>query len=214
MITVLIADDHPTFRSGLKQVIESVSEFKLVHEAANGADALRGIRTLRPTVAVLDLNMPEMDGLQVARVAQTEGIATAIIFLTMYQDEDLFNEAMNLGAKGYVLKESASSDILDSLRAGAAGRFYLSPAISDFLLRRRTADAGFHSGNPGLARLTPAERRVLRLIASDKTSKEIAAELGLSPRTIENHRTNICAKLDLRGVHSLVKFAFENRSRL
>jgi len=214
MTTVLIADDHPTFRSGLRQIVESGRDFKLVQEAGNGVEALNGIRKLRPAVAILDMNMPEMDGLKVARAVQAEGIPTAIVFLTMYQDEDMFNEAMDLGAKGYVLKESAVADILDSIRAAGAGRHYLSPAISGFLLRRRTSDAAFRSGHPELEKLTPAERRILRLIAGNKTSKEIATELDLSPRTIENHRANICAKLNLRGIHSLVKFAFDNRSRL
>jgi DNA-binding NarL/FixJ family response regulator len=214
MTTVLIADDHPTFRSGLKQIIESCREFKLAHEAGTGTAALAGIRKLRPAVAILDMNMPEMDGLRVARAVQAEKLSTAIVFLTMYQDEDMFNEAMDLGAKAYVLKESAVADILDSIRAAAAGRHYLSPAISEFLLRRQRSGTAFHTAHPELDKLTPAERRILGLIASNKTSKEIAADLKLSPRTVENHRANVCAKLNLRGIHSLVKFAFDNRSRL
>jgi DNA-binding NarL/FixJ family response regulator len=132
----------------------------------------------------------------------------------MYKEEDLFNAAMDLGVKGYVLKESAVSDILDAIRAIMAGQHYISPGLSEFLFGRRAGAESLRQRRPGLDRLTPAEHHILQLIARDRTSKEIADELGLSPRTVENHRTNICAKLDVHGIHSLVKFAYENKARL
>ena len=137
-----------------------------------------------------------------------------IVFLTMYREEDMFCEAMELGAKGYVLKESAPADILQCLHAVSSGQHYISPSLAGFLLTRGGQAGGASRGKSGLESLTPAERRILKLIASDKTSKEIAEALGLSPRTVENHRANISAKLGLQGSHSLLKFAFENRGQL
>jgi DNA-binding NarL/FixJ family response regulator len=214
MITILIADDHPVFRQGLRNIVEADPDIKVSQEAATGTEVLRLLRQKRPDVVLLDLDMPELNGLDTARAMRTENLAVPIVFLTMHKEEDLFNEAMNVGAKGYVLKESSVADILNCVRAVAAGKHYISPAISDFLVRRGSAAETVASSLPGLSSLTPSERRILRLIGSGQTSKEIADQLGLSTRTVENHRTNICAKLNLRGVHSLVKFAFDNRSIL
>ncbi len=126
----------------------------------------------------------------------------------------MFHEAMELGAKCYVLKESAAADILNGIHAVAGGQHYLSPAISGLLVNRAVRTSALRTERPGLENLTPAEQRILKRIASDQTSKEIADALGLSPRTVENHRANISAKLGLQGSHSLLKFAFENKHRL
>src|SRR5262249_20798699 len=155
-------------------------------------------------VAVLDITMPKLTGLQVAREVQRRHLAVNIIFLTMHNEEDVFDKAMAAGARGYVLKESAVSDIVESIHAVAAGRHYLSPGISHYLARRAQKQQPLRKAQPGLDSLTPAERRVLKLISQDKTSKEIADELAVSPRTIEAHRQNICDKLDLHGSHSLL----------
>jgi len=213
-LTILMADDHPTFRGGLRQIIAEQPDLRLVHEAGDGETALRLARELKPAVAILDLDMPKLNGLEVAAAIQRERLPVRIIILTMHREEDMFNEALDLGILGYVLKDSAAEDILQCIRAVAAGQHYLSPSISGFLVNRNTRAETLRRGRPGLADLTPAERRILRLIAQSKTSKEIADELNLSTRTVENHRFNIGAKLGLRGVHSLVKFAFDNKSAL
>jgi len=213
-LTILMADDHPTFRGGLRQIIAEQPDLRLVHEAGDGETALRLARELKPAVAILDLDMPKLSGLEVAAAIQRERLPVRIIILTMHREEDMFNEALDLGILGYVLKDSAAEDILQCIRAVAAGQHYLSPAISGFLVNRNTRAETLRRARPGLADLTPAERRILRLIAQSKTSKEIADELNLSTRTVENHRFNIGAKLSLRGVHSLVKFAFDNKSAL
>jgi DNA-binding NarL/FixJ family response regulator len=213
-IKILMAEDHPVYRDGLRQFISADPAMRIVAETGNGTEAWRLIRELKPDVAILDLDMPGMSGLDIARARRRESLTFEIVFLTMYREEDMFNEAIELGAKGYVLKESAATDILQGIRTVAAGQHYVSPALSGFLVKRASLAADVRAGNSGLASLTPAERRILKLIASDKTSKEIAEALGLSPRTVENHRTNMSAKLGLQGSHSLLKFAFENRSRL
>ena len=213
-LTIMLADDHPMFRGGLRQIIVAEQDLRLVHEAGDGEEALRIAREMKPAVAILDLDMPKLGGLQVAAAIQQERLPVRIIVLTMYREEDMFNEALDLGILGYVLKDSAAEDILEGVRAVAAGQHYLSPSISGFLVNRNTRAESLRRAKPGLADLTPAERRILRLVAQSKTSKEIADELGLSTRTVENHRTNIGTKLDLHGVHSLVKFAFDHKSEL
>ncbi len=213
-ITLILADDHPVFRHGLRDVIEFDKRFHVLAEASDGVEALRLTLELKPDVLVLDLDMPNLNGIETARLVGQKKIPVNLIFLTMYKEEDMFNEAIEAGAKGYVLKESAVADILDSIECVAAGRHYISPGLSAFLVSRGSRAETLLKEKPGLAELTPAERRVLKLISENKTSKEIAEKLGLSTRTIENHRSNICTKLDIHGIHSLVRFAFDNRTRL
>ncbi len=213
-IAILIADDHPIFRKGLRQIIESESGLNVFGEADDGEAAYEKARELRPDIIILDVNMPKVDGFEVARKIRDSGLRVEIVFLTMYKDEDIFNAALDLGAKGYVLKSSALTDIVDCVRAVFSGQHYISPALSDFLLNRRDRAASFVKGKSSINDLTPTELRILRLIADAKTSKEIAAELFISYRTVENHRANICQKLDIHGSNALVKFAIEHKSEI
>ena len=214
LIPVLIADDHPIFRKGLCEVIESDASLRLVGQAGNGEEALRLVTELQPAVAILDINMPRMSGLQVARVLMERQSLVKLILLTMHEDEDLFDEAMALGVPAYVLKESAVEDLLTAVQAVMAGRGFISPTIAALLVKRREVGAELRREKPGLDLLTPTERRILRLIAEDGTTKEIADELGISPRTVETHRQNMSHKLHLSGSHSLLKFAFDNKAHL
>jgi DNA-binding NarL/FixJ family response regulator len=213
-ISVLIADDHPVFRQGLRQIIETEAGLKVVAEAADGAAALEQMRQLKPQIAILDIHMPQMKGFDVARAVQQENLSTQIIFLTMYNDERTFNQALNLGAKGYLLKDSAISDIVASIKAVAAGQHYISAAISTYLINRSARAASLAAKTPSLQDLTPTEQRILKLIAEYKTSKEIADLLFINYRTVENHRTNICNKLGIHGSNALIKFALEHKSEL
>ena len=213
-IRIVIADDHPIVRHGLKEMIETDPSLKVVADAGDGRAALDHIERLKPDVAVLDIDMPEMDGLAVAREIKRKGIAVEIVFLTIHQEEELFLEALETGAKGYVLKDSGVTDIIASIRAAAAGRAFISPQLSPFLLNRKAGADALAREKPGLESLTPMERRILRLVAEDKTSKDIAAQLFISYRTVETHRTNICRKLELKGNLALVKFAVTHKSLL
>jgi DNA-binding NarL/FixJ family response regulator len=212
--TILIADDHPIYRKGLCEVVESDPSLRLVGQAANGEEALRLIRELRPAVAILDINMPRLSGLQVAQELAGQGASPRLVLLTMHEDAALFDRAMELGVYAYVLKESAVEDLLTALRTVIEGRNFISPTIANLLVKRREEGAMLRREKPGLDLLTPTERRVLRLISEDRTTKEIADLLGLSPRTVETHRQNMSHKLHLSGSHSLLKFAFDHKAHL
>ena len=214
MISVFIADDHPIFRKGLCEVIGHDPLLRIVGQAAHGEEALRLVMELQPDVAILDINMPKLSGLQVARILNDRQSATKLVLLTMHQDEDLLDEALALGVSAYVLKESAVEDLLSAVQAVMAGQSFISPTIAALLMKRRKMGDELRREKPGLDRLTPSERRILRLIAEDRTTKEIADALGVSPRTVETHRQNVSHKLHLSGSHSLLKFAFDNKHQL
>ena len=149
-----------------------------------------------------------------ASAIREERLGVEVVFLTMHKDEMYFNEALNLGANGYLIKDSAAADVVNCIKSVAAGQNYISPALSTYLLNRSRRAATLVEKQKGLGDLTPTERRVLVLLADMKTSKEIANELGVSARTVENHRANVCAKLDLHGSLALVKFAVQHKSEL
>jgi DNA-binding NarL/FixJ family response regulator len=213
-IRIIVADDHPIVRQGLRQAIEAERGLKVVAEATDGLMALDQIKSLMPEVAVLDIDMPELDGFGVLRALRRERIDVEVVFLTIHRDEDFLNEAINLGAKGYVLKDSALTDIVNCVKLVASGQHYVSPALTNLLLNRQHRAASLSQRKPELKDLSPAERRVLKLLAEYKTSREIAAELFISHRTVETHRTNICNKLEIHGNHSLMKFALAHKSEL
>jgi DNA-binding NarL/FixJ family response regulator len=213
-VRIVIADDHPIFRRGLRNLIEAEPHLKVVGEVENGEATLLHIRASRPELAILDVAMPVKDGFEVLRTMCEEGLGVAVIFLTMHQDERFFNAALDRGAKGYVLKDSAVNDIIASIKAVAAGQHFISPALSTYLLNRSTRQAALIKEKPTLSTLTETERRVLQLIAANQTSKEIANALYISIRTVEKHRANICQKLELRGSHALLNFALEHKSEL
>lgn len=213
-IRIVVADDHPIVRQGLRQTMEAERGLKVVAEATDGLTALDQIRSLKPQVAVLDIDMPELDGFGVVRALRAEKIGVEVVFLTIHRDKDFFNEAINLGAKGYVLKDSALTDIVTCVKLVASGQHYVSPTLTSLLLNRQRRAVSLSQRKPELKDLSPAERRVLKLIAEYKTSREIAEELFISHRTVETHRTNICNKLEIHGNHSLMKFALDNKSEL
>ena len=210
-IRILIVDDHPIVRQGLRQAIEADPGLKIVGEAGNGRSALDQIQALAPQIVVLDIAMPDFDGFDVAREIRDRRLAVEIIFLTVYREEHFFNEALSFDAKGYVLKDSAITDIVSGIRAVAAGEHYTSPALTSYLVKRRKTSS---ADRPGLHDLTPTERRVLALIADYKTSREIGEALHISHRTVQAHRTNICTKLELHGSHALMKFALDHKAEL
>ncbi|MEO8072830.1 MAG: response regulator transcription factor [Acidobacteriota bacterium] len=213
-IRVILADDHPIVRQGLRQMIESDSQLSVIAEASNGLEALDLIKEHQPQIALIDVDMPEMDGFAVAREIERRRIVVEIIFLTMHSKPEIFYAAMDAGAKGFVLKDSAVSDIVASIKTVAAGQSYISPILSNLLINRSRREAELAAAEPGLETLSPSELKVLKMIAEGQSSVEIAETLFISRRTVESHRANISRKLNLQGNLSLVKFALENKNEL
>ncbi len=213
-LRVVIADDHPIYREGLRKTLERHGNIDVVGQAVDGAEALGMIRSLSPDVAVLDVEMPNMDGIDVARHAYKEALLTAIVFLTMHKDAVYLNNALDLGVRGYLLKDSMADEIVRCLTAVADGQYYIPPAMSHLLVERKKRTAALLGTVPALSLLTPAERTVMRLLADNLTSKQIAQKLSVSPRTVDNHRSHICHKLDIAGHHKLLRFAIEHRTEL
>jgi DNA-binding NarL/FixJ family response regulator len=211
-ITIVVADDHPLFRRGLADVLEPDPSFRIVGEAADGDTAVELVRRHNPRIAVLDVNMPGMSGLDAAGIVMRDRPGTVVVLLTMHRDPGIFRRAIDLGVSGYVLKDSAVIEIVACLHTVSTGRAYISPALSTELLDRRAERAGPQF--TALEKLTPAEAQVLRLIAGGMTTAGIAEELGNSVKTIDNHRSHICQKLDLHGPQALLRFALEHKALL
>jgi DNA-binding NarL/FixJ family response regulator len=213
-VRVLIADDHPIFRSGLAQLLRSRENIDLIDEVENGEVALKRIQDSAPDVVILDVDMPIKDGFAVARAIAEEQLRVGVIFLTMHKSEQLLNAALNLGAKGFILKESAMAEVCEAVGAVSAGGEFISPALSRYLINRRRRCDALGEALPTLKDLTTTELKVLRLVAESKSSKEIAAALGNSVRTIDSHRANIAGKLKLNGSHALLTFALDHKDEL
>ena len=201
-IRVLLAEDHETVRQGLRLLLESQPDIEVIAEAANGLDAVKHCQTTQPQVVILDISMPEMNGLAAAKAIRHVLPNTAIVALTRHDDEAFVQELMAAGASGYVLKQSRSTELLNAVRAVAAGGHYL-----DSLLARRASedDAAKHSPRP--ATISDREKEVLRMMAVGHSNKGIAADLNISIKTVEVHKANAMRKLGLRGRIDVVRFA-------
>ncbi len=213
-ITILIADDHPIYRQGLRQIITADSALHVVAEADDGAAALTQLRKFKPRIAVLDVEMPHKDGFALARELQAQALPIELIFLTMYRDEQFFNAALDLGIKGYLVKDSAPTEVIRAIKAVAAGESFYSQSLTKLLHKRASRLSELLTLAPGLSLLTAAERRVLKHVAEGMTSKQIADELGISARTVEHHRAHIANKLDLKGGNALLQFALKHQAQL
>ncbi|RFS26944.1 DNA-binding response regulator [Chitinophaga silvatica] len=206
-IKIIIADDHPIFLTGLKEVIEYEKQYEVIFSAKNGEEAVRMSEQLQPDVVILDIDMPVMNGLTAATEILRQNNSIQVILLTMHKVKDAFLHALELGVSGYVLKENAVTDIINSIQSVLKGQSYISPEMSSFLLhlkrnRMQTIDEQLKS-------LTPAEQKILKMIGSYKSTKEIADELFISEKTVSNHRMNMTKKLNLTGKNALLRFAIE-----
>ena len=202
---ILIADDHAIFRLGLRQLIEAESAHRVVAECADGTQVLSAIRTHTPDVVLQDIDMPGADGLVLLSQAMRWSEPPVFVMLTMHSDTALAQRALELGALAYLVKDQAELELLDCLQAVRAGQIFVSQGLGVRLAR--PDQPRLHTA---LDALTPTELRILRLIAQYKTSREIGALLNVSHRTVQNHRANIAAKLQLRGANALLQFALEN----
>ena len=205
-IRIVLADDHVAVRQGLKLLLDTQSDMDVVAEASDGATALQQVETLTPDVVVMDISMPRMNGLEATRVMRARVPGTGVVILTRHNDDAYLQELLRAGAAGYVLKQSAAHELLQAVRAVAAGKQYLDSA----LLGRVTAGfAGRKSKDPNQSGvpLSDRESEVLRLIASGYGNKEIAAQLDLSVKTVEVHKANGMRKLGMTGRIDIVRYA-------
>lgn len=211
-IKVFIADDHQLFRQGLIKLLEAENSIKILGESGDGQEAFRMLQVLLPEIAILDICMPGMSGFEIVSSIRKEALPIEFIILTMYAEEEYLNAALNFGIKGYLLKDNAISDLLTGIKCVAQGKYYISPLISEYLVHRDQIVKKLQSTKPGLNNLSRTEKSILKLIAENKTTNEIARQLFISPRTVENHRYHICEKLGLKGPHKLLQFSLENKS--
>jgi two-component system, NarL family, response regulator NreC len=209
MITVVLADDHPMVRHGLRKVLEVDAEFQVVGEAGDGRETIRLVETLEPDLLVLDLVMPRIGGLEVIRRIRQRQRPTRIVVFSMHTSEAYVLEAMRSGANGYVVKEAGVKVIVQAMRRVAAGHRYLCPPLSESGIAAYVEKVGAAPIDP-LASLTARERQVLRLAAEGRSSGEIATLLEISPRTAETHRANLMGKLGLHSQTELVRFALRH----
>jgi DNA-binding NarL/FixJ family response regulator len=211
---IIIADDHPIYRSGIKSIIQSIPNATLMGEATNGMEAYHLILSTLPDIAILDIEMPILNGLDVCRKVLKEKHSTKFILLTMHKEKHFFLDAMDAGVDGFLLKDSASDVLVDCIKSITLGRKYISDNIESYLIEHLNSES---SKEMILVKksLTPTEKIILKLISEGKTTSDIASLLFVSPNTIENHRSNINKKLKLDGEkNALLKFAMENRGNL
>ncbi|MBS1789339.1 MAG: response regulator transcription factor [Acidobacteria bacterium] len=215
-VRILIADDHPIIRDYLRKAFAEEAHLKVVAEAGDAETTLKLIRELQPEVAILDIRMPKTNGFgepqpvafALMRTIQREQLPVKVILLTgHHHGKDSFDAAMKLGVNGYVLKASATAEIVASVKAVVEGRHYISPLLSSYLVQHHENEDAFVKRYPGLKELTPKERWVLKLVAENKSSHEIAGALNITSQTVNNHRTHVCDKLGLKGPNALLKFA-------
>jgi two-component system, NarL family, response regulator NreC len=202
MIRILLADDHALVRHGFRMILAAQPDMEIAGEAGNGREAIDLVQKLKPDVVVMDVTMPELNGIEATRRLIELSPRTRVLALSMHKDNVYVREILRAGARGYLLKDSADADLIAAVRAVAKGEGYLSPGVSDAVL----SDYRRHVTDP-LDLLTTREREVLQLIAEGKTNKEIATSLNLSVYTVEAHRGRVMEKLNLHSTGELVRFA-------
>jgi len=202
---ILLVDDHAVVRQGFKMILDAQSDMEIVGEAANGREAVELAAQLRPDIVVMDVAMPELNGIEATRRVIAAGPHIRVIALSMHKDSVYVREILRAGARGYLLKDSGADDLVKAIRAVAGGESYLSPAVSSAVLD----DYRKHVTNP-IDLLTSRERAVLQMLAEGKTNKEIAVVLNLSVYTVDAHRGRIMEKLNLHSINELVRFALRN----
>jgi two-component system, NarL family, response regulator NreC len=204
-IRILLADDHRLVRQGFKLILESQEEMEVVGEAGNGREVLEKAEMLQPDVVIMDVTMPELNGIEATRRMRTSAPHAHVLALSVHRDAVYVREIIRAGAEGYILKESADVELLAAVRAVSEGNSYLSPEVAGAVLK----DYRRQAMNP-LDLLSPREREILQLVAEGMTNKDIAARLSLSVYTIDGHRTRIMEKLGLHSVGELVRFSIRH----
>ena len=208
-IRILIADDHAVVRSGLRALLGTDPDLEFAGEAQDGAETLRQVELLRPDLVLLDVTLPQESGIEIAKRLKEKHPEVLVLFLTMHEDEGLLHDALRAGAAGYVIKRAEEAEILQAIHAVSEGDLYVHPAMTRALLHQ-TVTSEQRRGAP-VEPLTPRELDVLRLLARGNTNRQSADVLGLSVRTVENHRANLMGKLGVSSRVELVSYADEHK---
>jgi DNA-binding NarL/FixJ family response regulator len=209
MTTILLADDHTIVRQGLRFLLEATTDFIVIGEAEDGLEAIHAVESLQPDVLIVDIMMPKLNGLKVAREVKSIRPETRIIVLSMYDTEAYVAEALQAGVAGFVLKKSTSKDLVDAIHQVLSGKLYLSSPINETVIHA-FIERSHESPLDPYETLTPREREIFQLTADGLKSSEIAAQLSISPRTVEMHRANFMRKLHLKTQNDLVRFALQH----
>ncbi|MCC6294069.1 MAG: response regulator transcription factor [Bryobacterales bacterium] len=211
MIRTVVADDHDVVRKGVLYLLSQEADIEVAGEASDGREAVRLVESLKPHVLIMDIAMPQLNGIDAAAQLAAAAPGTAIILLSMYSEEEFMIRALNAGVRGYLLKDSAEADLIRAVRAVASGKTYFSPEISHLLVEdymRRLQSEGMQDS---YRLLTDREREVLQLLAEGKSNRETAGLLNLSLHTVETHRTNLMRKLGLHNIAEIVAYAMRKR---
>lgn len=209
-IRIVIADDHPIFRRGLAEILASTRDFSVIGEVENGARALELVEQSSPDVAILDLDMPVLDGIAVAKMIHERRLPVKVIFLTMHRNQSVVRSMNKIGVSGYVLKDAVLDEIVDCIRAVVNGEQFLGSGLGQRDSSGVPSSIGI-SPIDDINELSQTERKVLSEIARSRSNREIARDLFISVRTVETHRYNICSKLHIKGPHALLRFALANK---
>lgn len=214
IIKILVADDHPIFREGLIKIIHREKNMRVIDCVGNGSEAAAYIRNANYDIAILDISMPGLTGLEIAKIIFNEKLRTYPIILTMYSNEEYLEEALENDVRGYLLKETTMDEIIDCIKTILNGGFYISKELTNYLIKNKNQKSSKKELNNLIDSLTQTEKQILKLLSENKTSGQIASELFVSVRTVQNHRTNIAHKLHLYGYNKLFLFALEHKALL
>jgi DNA-binding NarL/FixJ family response regulator len=209
-LRILLADDHEIARRGLRALLEAEAGWQVAAEAANGREAVALARELRPDVAILDIGMPELNGLEAARRIRGAAPRTEVLILTLYDCERVIREALTAGARGYVLKSDAGRDLVRAVAALARHQPFFTARVAELLLEAFLSGAA-SGGELPPSRLTPREREILQLLSEGRSNRQIAERLGIRAKTVAAHRANLMRRLDLHSLSELVRYAVRNR---
>jgi len=211
-LDVLVADDHDIVRRGLRDLLERQPGWKVVAEATNGREAVEKAKQFKPDVSILDVSMPSLDGLEAARQIAESGSQTKVLILTMHHSDPLIQQMLKAGVKGYVLKSDAATELVQAVDALRRNKTFFTSKVAQVFLDRldRKEKPAKQNGEEKVLRLTPRQREIVQLLAEGKNSREIAAALGTTFKTVETHRANIMRRLECHSVTELVRYAIRN----
>lgn len=210
-LRIVVADDHELVRRGIRDLLQAQGNWKVVGEARGGREAIKIVKRLKPDIAIVDITMPDMDGLEVTRRIRDIARETQILILTMHESDQMVRRVMEIGARGYVLKSDMAAQLIQAVKDLANGKISLTPKVSEMVLEGFLKAGESKQPENGHAQPTPREIEIIRLLAAGKTNKEIAAELGITLRTVETHRGRVMMKMGLHSLTELIHYAIRDK---